>query len=527
MSRAFPFVVWLLLLLAGCATVPGGYYPKQPSTALEHPETTSLGKQLEAQTRAHPGLAGFRLVPQGIDGFLLRAEMVAAAERTLDLQYFSIQNDETGKMLMDGVLRAAERGVHVRMLIDDSGDTMRDRQVMALAASANVEIRIFNPFLTRGILNFMRYAEEVVDSSRLNYRMHNKLLVADNSVAILGGRNIGDEYFQASKQTEFGDFDVVTVGPLVAPISKSFDAFWNSDLSIPMEALNFGKPSETTLNEYRASLAENRAKMDGSPYTRRLAAGDPLTPILTGKSALVWAKGELLYDSPEKSKVESGDQSGQLMRHPLVDAIRDVRSELLVVSPYLVPGDGGMKLLAGLRDRGVRVRVLTNSLASTDEPIVHSAYQKYREPMLKDGIELYEVRPVLGDTSNRGGGSLKAQSGGQFALHAKVFVLDRRRVFIGSMNFDRRSLKLNTEIGVLVDSPELARQVIARFDAIARPANCYVPELAAADASGHQGLIWRTEENGKPVDLTSEPSGDLMKGVKSDLLSLLPLDDLL
>jgi len=528
MLRTTTLAVLLLLLLGGCATVPGSYYPKQASTALAHPETTRLGKQVEVQTRAHAGVAGFRLISKGVDGFLLRAELAAAAERTLDLQYFAIQNDETGKMLMDGVLRAAERGVRVRMLIDDSGDVARDRQIMVLAAHPNVEIRLFNPFFSRGILDFMRYAEAVVASSRLNYRMHNKLFVADNSVAILGGRNIGDEYFQASTQTEFGDFDVLTIGPVVAQVSKTFDSFWNSDLAIPIDALNFGKPSAASLEEYRAALAENLTKMAGSQYVLRLAAGDPLAPILTGKSALVWAKGEVLYDSPEKSKVQDGEEPGHLLRTRLGEAIKGVKSELLVVSPYLVPGDGGMKLLENLRNRGVHVRILTNSLASTDEPIVHSAYQKYREPMLKDGIELYECRPVLGQPETRGsGGSLRNPSGGQFALHAKVFVLDRRWLFVGSMNFDRRSLRLNTELGVLIDSPELARQVTARFNAIALPANSYVPALTAADASGRQALIWRTEEDGTPVDLKSEPMGDLMKGLKVDLLTLLPLDDLL
>jgi putative cardiolipin synthase len=516
----------VLLLLGACAIVPGSYYPKQESIALAHPETTPLGKQAQQLARAHAGLDGFRLISQGVDGFLLRAELARKAERTLDLQYFAIQNDETGKLLMDAVLRAAERGVHVRLLIDDSDDLARDRPIKALAAHPNIEIRTFNPFFSRGTFDFMRYVEGALDSTRLNYRMHNKLFIADNSVAILGGRNIGDEYFQASKETEFGDFDVLAMGPLLTSTSKSFDAFWNSDLAIPIEALSLIKPSAAALDGYRQALAENLSKMSASPYVQRLTAGDPLASILAGKN-LVWAKGELLYDSPQKSKVQSGEQAGQLMRHPLIDAIKDVRSELLIVSPYLVPGDGGTKLLAGLRDRGVRVRILTNSLASTDEPIVHSAYQKYREPLLKDGIELYEVRPVLGDTNTHGGGSLKSPSGGQFALHAKVFVLDRRRVFVGSMNFDRRSLKLNTEIGVLVDSPELARQVIARFDAIARPANCYVPGLTAADAGGHQGLIWHTEEDGKPVELTSEPNGNVVKEMKSDLLSLLPLDDLL
>jgi cardiolipin synthase C len=527
MHRTF-LIVSLLLALAGCATVPGSNYPRQESAALPHPETTRLGKQLDAQTRAHPGVAGFRLISQGVDGFLLRAELVGAAERTLDLQYFAIQNDETGKMLMDGVLHAAERGVRVRMLLDDSNDVARDRQVRALAAHPNIEIRLFNPFYSRDLFDFMRAVEFVVASSRVNYRMHNKLLVADNSVAILGGRNIGDEYFQASKETEFGDFDVLTVGPLVAQVSKSFDVYWNSDLAIPMEALSFGKPSAAALDGYRAAMAANLAKMAGTPYVQRLAAGDPLAAILTGGAGLVWAKGAVLYDSPEKSKVQSGEEPGRLLRQPLLEAIRGVKSELLIVSPYLVPGEGGMRLLEDLRNRNVRVRILTNSLASTDEPIVHSAYQKYREAILKDGIDLYECRPVPGNPEPQGGGgSLRNPSGGQFALHAKVFVLDRRQVFIGSMNFDRRSLRLNTELGILIDSPELARKLVERFDAIAQPANSYVPALISATAGGKPALVWRTKEGGKAVELAIEPSSDLMKGIKVDLLSLLPLDELL
>src|SRR6202158_858271 len=232
--------------------------------------------------------------------------------------------------------------------------------------------------------------------------MHNKLFVADNAVAILGGRNIGDEYFQASKDTECGEFDVLTIGPLVSQVSKSVNIYWNSDLAIPIDALPILKPSATALDEYRAALAENLAKMAGSPYVKRLAAGDPLTPILTGSSALVWAKGEVLYDSPEKSKVQSGEQPGRLLRQRLGEAIKGVKTELLVVSPYLVPGDGGMKMLENLRNRGVQVRILTNSLASTDMPVVHSGYQKYREPMLKDGIVLYEVRTVLGTPHTQG-----------------------------------------------------------------------------------------------------------------------------
>ena len=524
--RASFSLALVVLLVTGCATLPGANYPKRASTALAHPETTRLGRQLDARAREHPGLSGFRLLVQGVDGFLIRAEMANAAEKTLDLQYFIIQNDNTGKLLMDAVLRAADRGVRVRMLIDDSDDTQRDKQITELSAHKNIEIRIFNPFYSRGVFDVLRYPEFLFTGMRLNYRMHNKLYIADNAIALLGGRNVGDEYFQASSEREFGDTDIVTVGPLVRRESKSFDDYWNSELAIPIEGLGIKKPDPKQLDLYRAELAEHRGKMQGSDYLRRLATNEPLAGIASAGAQLIWTKGELVYDSPEKIKVEAGEQSGPLLRRKLGAAIREVKQDLVVVSPYLVPGDGGVKLLRDLRARGVRVRILTNSLASTDMPIVHAGYQHWRIPMLETGVELYEVRPVLGKPDG-GGGSLKSPSSGQYALHAKVFILDRRRVFIGSMNFDRRSMHLNTEIGLLIDSPEIARQALARFDAIAQPANSYIPMLTAQNTLGKPRLVWRTEQDGKVVDESIEPMGDLLRGVRTELLALLPIDDLL
>jgi len=520
-------VVLIAALLGACATIPGADYPRQPSAAYTKPETTRLGRDLQPVLSRHPDVSGFRLLVQGTDSLRMRLDLANTAERTLDLQYFIIQNDTTGKLLIQSILRAADRNVRVRMLVDDADDLQRDRQIAALAAHPQIEIRVFNPFYTRGMLDVMRYAEFVVSGQRVNYRMHNKTFVADNAAAVLGGRNIGDEYFQASERTEFGDFDVLAVGPLVREISASFDDYWNSGLAIPIQALLAVKPSSDALQRYRDEIGENRAQLGESPYARELAKAKSLKGTIADSRALVWAHAALLYDSPDKSKVESGEEDGSLLRRRLGEAVRGVKSELLIVSPYLVPGDGGMRLLEGLRDRGVRVRILTNSLASTDMPIVHAGYRHYRTRLLEDGVELYEVRPSLGNPGG-GGSSLKSPSSGQFALHAKVFVLDRTRIFVGSMNFDRRSLKLNTEVGLLIDSPELARQVVSRFDAIAQPANCYVPTLAAAsDVSGARSVMWRTEENGESVEIAAEPSGDLLRGLKVDLMTLMPIDDLL
>ena len=519
----------LLSLLAGCASLPpGSDFPKTTSGALTRPEQTRLGQQLAAAKAAHPGTSGFKLLPVGIDSFLLRMEMAAAATRTLDVEYFLIQSDDTGQLLVEALLAAADRGVRVRVLLDDAGSFGRDAQIRTLAGYPNIELRLFNPFAYRGNVEFVHAAEYVGDGTRLNYRMHNKLIVVDNEIGIVGGRNIGDEYFQGGRDLEFGDYDIIAAGPVVNQISNTFDAFWNSPMAIPIEALAGGKPSASDLDDYRRVLAVHHAKMtaDDEPYMRTLVAGEPLAAMLGGKSTLVWAKAEVIYDSPEKSKIEDGVQGGRLLRHRLGEVAKQVQSEMIIVSPYLVPGPAGMKFLAGLRERNVTVRILTNSLASTDMSIVHSGYQAYRVPLLEMGVELFEVRQVQGAPVVRGN-QLKSPSSGLFAMHAKVFVFDRQRVFIGSMNLDQRSLHLNTEIGLIIESPELARQIAQRFAQITQPANSYVLMLGPADGFGRRSLVWRTLEDGKPVDYDQEPAVSFWLRLKVDMYSLLPLDELL
>jgi cardiolipin synthase C len=524
-----PLGIGLLSLLAGCASLPpGSEFPKTTSYALPRPEQTRIGQQLAAAKAQHPGTSGFKLLPVGIDSFLLRMEMVGAAGRTLDVEYFLIQSDDTGQLLIEALLKAADRGVRVRVLLDDAGSFGRDAQIRTLAGFPNVELRLFNPFAYRGNVSFLHAAEYVGDSSRLNYRMHNKLIVVDNEIGIVGGRNVGDEYFQGGRDIDFGDYDVIAAGPIVNEASKSFDAYWNSAMAIPIEALAGGEPSAQDLADYRGVLGAHHEKMLGAdaPYMHKLAAGEPLAAMLAGKSSLVWAKAEVIYDSPEKAKVQDGKQTGRLLRHRLGEVANQVQSELIIVSPYVVPGPAGMKFFGALRARNVRVRILTNSLASTDMSLVHSGYQAFRVPLLEMGVELYEVRPVPGHPVVHGN-QLKSPSSGRYALHAKVFVFDRQRVFVGSMNLDQRSLHLNTEIGLVIDSPELARQIATRFADIAQPANSYVLVLGDADGLGHRPLVWRTLEDGKPVDFQQEPATTVWERLQVHMLSLLPLDELL
>jgi putative cardiolipin synthase len=516
----------IALFAGGCATLPPGMDgPKEVSSALANPEATALGKRFDAQAKQHTSLSGFRLLIDGTNSFLMREEIAAKAERTLDVQYFLLQQDDTGKLVLEALLEAADRGVRVRLLLDDAEAFDAGSAIRPLAAHPNIEIRIFNPFVVRRELSLFRWAEFVVGGRRLNYRMHNKLLIGDNAIAVTGGRNIGDAYFQASAQVEFGDFDLAVVGPMVQALSRSFDKYWNDKLAIPVETLPPGKPTQAELDACRKELAAHKEKMATSNYVLSLPKRDLLAEAIAGKPPLVWATARLAYDTPDKAQVGRDEQPGHLMWHRVAEAVEATQHDLILVSPYLVPGETEMALLRGLRERGVRVRILTNSLASTDMPIVHIGYMRYRAPLLEIGCELYEVRPVLGKPE-AGRGMIKSGSSNQFGLHAKVFVIDGQRAFVGSMNFDQRSLDINTEIGVIIDSPQIAREIAARFEAIVQPANSYRLELQPNPGGGNT-MYWVTEVDGKRVSFDTDPDVDAGKRTLIQMFSVLPIDTML
>jgi cardiolipin synthase C len=418
--------------------------------------------------------------------------------------------------------------VRVRVLVDD-GDTMQgDEQINALASNPSVEVRIFNPFRYRGHWTAMRNSEWIFNSSRLDYRMHNKLMVADNAVALIGGRNIGNQYFQMDPESQVADDDVFVAGPMAEQLSTTFDEYWNSPFAIPAAA--FARDASTraasvdTLEDARAPPRQQLRSLqtDGIDYAKLIATGEPFAGILSGRLPLVWAPAQVICDSPDKKDVEDGESRGRLMTRRVDAAVAAVQSELLMVTPYFVPAGEDLQLLKDLRQRNVRVRVLTNSLESTTELSAQSGYLRYRVPLLEEGVELYEVRSLLG--SARGSGQTAVVSRyGNYSLHAKLFVFDRQRLFIGSMNFDQRSKRLNTEVGLIIDSPELARQTAARFDAMVNPQNSYTLVLRP-DATGHgTHLVWLTEEDGKDVEYTHEPSRGAWQRIELQLLSLLPL----
>jgi putative cardiolipin synthase len=521
----FSFVVLIVAVLSGCASLPpGSDFPKIASSALAHPEETRLGRQFDDAARQHGADSGFRIIPVGANGFLIRMQMINSAERTLDLQYFIFRGDETGRLLTEACLHAADRGVRVRVLIDDGDTVAGDEQITVLEAHPSVEIRIFNPFAYRGHTQLFRGIEFTFNASRLDYRMHNKLLVVDNAIALIGGRNIGDQYFQMNPESQLADDDVFAAGPIAQRLSATFDEFWNSALSIPAEALSGGKSARAALDQRReiSNQESQQVKADGIDYVKRVATGEPLDGIISGRLPLIWAHTQLVYDSPDKKKVENGAMVGRLMHRPVANATKAVQSELLMVTPYVIPGNEGMQLFKDLRQRNVRVRVLTNSLESSTESLAQSGYMHYRVPLLENGVELYEIRSLLGNA--KGSGQTAAISRyGNYSLHAKLFVFDRQRLFIGSMNFDQRSMHLNTEIGLIIDSPELAQQIAARFEAMVQPVNCYRVELRSNDV-GRSNLVWLTQEDGKAVEYDTEPARSNWQRFKVNLLSLLQLD---
>ncbi len=525
LNRTIVIGVALAAALAGCASMPpGSAYPKESSVAFAHPEETRVGAKFEDDARAHPEESAFRMLAVGADGFAARMQMIDAAQRTLDVQYYIFTADTTGLLVTGSLLAAADRGVHERVLVDDGETTHGDEQVLALAAHPNIEVRIFNPWAYRGHLRLVRSIEFLLEHQRLDYRMHNKLFVADNSMALIGGRNIGDAYFQVDPNAQYADDDVFVAGPVVRKLSATFDEYWNSALAIPVQALVGSKPSKAKLDRQRQRLSEHlqNARRTGADFLKRAEQGDPFAGIIAGRLPVVWSHAQVVCDSPDKKHVISGDTKGRLMYGPIAEAANAATSELILVTPYLVPTAGEMKLVHDLRQKNVRVRILTNSLNSTNEMSAQAGYEHNRRQLLREGVELYELRAMLG--SSRGSGqSAKMSHYGNFGLHAKLLVFDRKKLYAGSMNFDQRSRRLNTETGLIIASPDLAAQTAARFEAITQPANAYAVSLRSPDRAD-SALVWRTEENGKAVEYTREPSRSVWRRMAVRLYSLLPLD---
>lgn len=463
-----------------------------------------LARHLLAQIEAHPGLSGIYALRDGRDAFLARLALAQSAQYSLDVQYYIWHDDISGRLLLQSLYQAAERGVRVRLLLDDNNTGGMDGLLAAANAHPNIEVRLFNPFMQRGF----RPLGYLSDFFRLNRRMHNKSFSADGVVTIVGGRNVGDEYFGAGNGVMFADLDVAAVGPVVQVVEQDFDRYWASESSYPAEniisaaplALDTAPSQDAGTQGYLKALAQ-------SAFAQQLEAGT---------LPLEWAQATLVSDDPAKGLGKA--LPGNTVVAHISPVLAAAKQELLIVSPYFVPTRQGADLLGGIARSGKNVQVLTNSLSATDVAPVHAGYAKYREPLLDAGAKLFELKPEVTVTTDHHGG-ITGSSGA--SLHAKTFAVDRRILFVGSFNMDPRSAALNTEMGLLLDSPTLAGQLADGLQ------QHHAAHTYSVLKTPEQGLHWQTQENGEIRHFDTEPKTGALKRFAVWFCALLPIEWLL
>ena len=501
------------LAMVGCASLPS-LEGRTPSTALdaEQAQATRLGLAAQPLVAAHPGTSGLLPLADAQAAFAARALLARHAERTIDVQYYIWQDDTTGTLLLSELEHAAGRGVRVRLLLDDNGIRGIDDTLVALAAQPNFEVRLFNPFTFR----HPKWANYLTAFPRLNHRMHNKSFTVDNAATIIGGRNVGDNYFGATDEVAFVDLDVLAIGPVVPEVSREFDRYWASQSAYPVERI-VGKPAHDALTHLHAREMRIGDDPAARIYRQALAENHAVQALLDHSAALTWAPTRMISDSPAKALRAHGD--GERLVDELAPVFADTRVSLQLVSPYLVFGAKGTRDFAAMAKRGVDVRILTNSLAATDVAAVHAGYAKRRKQLLAAGIKLYELRPTGHRPDDHDLAGPFGSSGS--SLHAKTFAVDDRTLFIGSFNFDPRSANLNTEMGFLIDSPTLARTMHEAFTHEV-PARAWEVRL---DADGNP--YWLLRQGHTVQRLDTEPGSSWLRRMSVRLLALLPIDGLL
>ena len=498
------------VLLTGCASLPS-LDGRTLTTALTDTAGTRLGQAATPLAREHASRSGLLLLANGRDAFAARVRLAEAAERSLDVQSYIWKNDLTGTLLLDALRCAADRGVRVRLLLDDNGTRGLDDVIRVLVAHRNIEVRLFNPFTTRG----WRGLEFAFEFARLNRRMHNKSFTADNQVTIVGGRNVGDAYFSAGSGLLFVDLDVAAIGPVVADVSRDFDAYWASASAYPAQRLVAAAPPQLI-----ATVAAEADRVERSPEAAAYAEAVTQQPLVQQMIAhdvpLEWAFTHLVSDDPAKGQGDAEEDTFLWAR--LQRIMKPPTSELMVISAYFVPGEAGVRYLAGLARAGVKVSVVTNSLEATDVPAVHSGYAKWRPSLLAAGVELWETKLAASPVPVRPR-RLIGSSGS--SLHSKTFEIDREQVFIGSFNVDPRSRRLNTELGFLIESPRMATALSQALPArLAKGAYRLRREPDGA-------IRWIEQREGREVVHDTEPGTTFWQRFGVGVLSLLPIEWLL
>lgn len=501
-------IVTLSFYTASCATVNFNH-PKEATYKLTKTDTTYLGEQLKDVATQHPsGHSGFYILSDGIEALSARLLMAERAERSIDAQYYLIKNDITGHAFIAALLRAADRGVRVRLLIDDFFTAGYDAGMFGLNSHPNFEIRVFNPFNNRTY----RYLDALTSFSRINRRMHNKSFTVDNQLTLIGGRNIGDEYFGANEDTAFYDMDVAAIGPVVNNVSNMFDEYWNHERAAPLPA--FAKtPEDPTAELARIRIAIEKWNKQIVETKYAQAVNDTYLELVENDETIfTWADYKLIFDSPDKSFKSKASQATSITT-PIRNSLLSAQQEIIIASPYFVPLKKGIEALSKIQKSGVNVTIITNSYSATNQGLVQAGYAPARKPLLSNGIKIFEVKPKAKNTES----DFVDFSSTNVTLHTKAYIIDRKELFIGSFNFDPRSANINTELGVIIYSPKLATNLATNaFKSL--PYMSYEVYL-----NNHNKLRWRTTEDGQEVVLHKEPLTTWKQRMVTRFLQFLPI----
>lgn len=511
-GAAFALLIAVLVILH-LVFRPPALEGRTVTQAVKASPETALGRLVLSSPEGKEGRSGVFPLLDGQDAFAARIALIRAAETALDVQYYIWNRDATGVILLEELRQAAERGVRVRLLLDDNGISGLDSDLAALDSMPNVEVRLFNPFILRRFKP-LGYAFDFI---RLNRRMHNKSLTADGAASILGGRNIGDVYFGFGSGIQFIDTDVMVMGQAAADIGTDFDRYWHSGSAHPVARI-IGSGDKTWLQQLAADANQARASREGLHYFQLLQETPLVRDLLARRLALEWTDVTLVSDDPAKGLGRAAIKD--LLFPQLMELMTQPMHSVDLVSAYFVPGRIFTHRLEQLAGSGVKVRILTNSQAATDVAIVHSAYVKYRPELLRSGVEIFELKPehAADDEGERRGlaGSSRA------SLHSKTLAVDNKRIFIGSFNFDPRSVLLNTEMGVLIDSPQMATTLADAFSTRFALLS-YVPELTDdGDIRWNEALT-----NGTATHHESEPGTSALSRLALWFFGLLPIEWLL
>lgn len=506
-------MLWTRLPLAAfCLVLSACSLPalkeRQPTYAfpMHTMNDTRLAQGIEQLTQAHPQQSGFYPIIDSLDAFAIRMLMIHAADRSLDVQYYIWRKDLTGILLLNALYEAAHRGVRVRLLLDDHGTKGLDKILALMNQHPNIEIRLFNPFPNR-TFKMLRF---IGDFSLANRRMHNKSFTADNLVSIVGGRNVGDEYFGATEGVLFSDLDVVTIGPIVEKTSDDFDRYWNDEIAYPFEQIVKKAPKADSKVIFKA-IAKTLKDPTTQEYLNAIGRSQLVEKLMSGNEFMRWAEIDLVSDNPATLKQPREFKDSLL--YQLENIAGHPQQSFDVVSPYFVPGRNGTETLIKMHKEGVSIRILTNAREATDVKAVHAGYKKYRQPLLEAGIELYEMMKIADVDGKKEKAGLFGSSGS--SLHAKTFFTDNKRVFIGSFNFDPRSANINTEMGYIIHSPEFALDAQHVFDQL-------MPQRAYRVTLNQDGKLQWQYPNG--MQTTTEPGSHFWGDIWLWILSVLPIE---